>query len=92
MLNRELKKMALEIHEKAKNRYNETYDTTMKLCQALYDARRDSLGLIQNIESFWSTASQIRRRSLRARLQKSARSVQASAAQRNSRKKHRASW
>ena len=50
MLNRELKKTALEIHEKAKNRYNETYDTTMKLCQALYDARRDSLGLIQNIE------------------------------------------
>ena len=32
MLNRELKKTALEIHEKAKNRYNETYDTTMKLC------------------------------------------------------------
>ena len=55
MLNQELKKTALNIHEKAKNRYNETYETTIKLCQALYDERKESLVLIRSIETLVSS-------------------------------------
>ena len=57
MLNQELKKTALNIHEKAKNRYNETYETTIKLCQALYDERKESLVLIRSIETLVTTDS-----------------------------------
>lgn len=55
MLNQELKKTALNIHEKAKNRYNETYETTIKLCQALYDERKESLVLIRSVETLVSS-------------------------------------
>lgn len=55
MLNQELKKAALNIHEKAKKRYNETYETTIKLCQALYDERKESLVLIRSIETLVSS-------------------------------------
>lgn len=55
MLNQELKKTALNIHEKAKKRYNETYETTIKLCQALYDERKESLVLIRSVETLVSS-------------------------------------
>lgn len=50
MLNQELKKTALSIHEKARKNYNDAYDATAALGQALYDARKESLGVIRNVE------------------------------------------
>lgn len=50
MLNQELKKTALSIHEKARKNYNDAYDATAALGQALYDKRRESLGVIRNVE------------------------------------------
>lgn len=50
MLNQELKKTALSIHEKARKNYNDAYDATAALGQALYDKRKESLGVIRNVE------------------------------------------
>ena len=50
MLNQELKKTALSIHEKARKNYNDAYDATAALGQALYDERKESLGVIRNVE------------------------------------------
>ena len=50
MFNSSLKKDALEIHEKAVERYNSSYEDMRKACDMLYSEREKSVGLILSIE------------------------------------------
>jgi hypothetical protein len=50
MFNNSLKKEALRIHEETLNRYNKSYETMGKACEALYDVRGNSVNLIKLIQ------------------------------------------
>ncbi len=55
MFNSSLKKDALEIHQNAVDRYNDSYDNMRNACDALYNVRERALGGIVAVEVLVST-------------------------------------
>ena len=55
MFNSSLKKDALEIHQNAVDRYNDSYDSMRDACDALYNVRERALGGIVAVEVLVST-------------------------------------
>lgn len=57
LLNLDRKNRALEIHQRAVNKYNSTYETLQDSGNRLYKKRKDAIGLIESIEDLVNSIS-----------------------------------